>query len=105
MTQVDNKRMPYIDALRGLAMFSVVVGHVWLHIGSSYNPLFQIFNVALQLPLFFFISGFLYHRDKCVGWFSWIKSKFCYLVIPALIFLSLFCLTEEKNFGKRPSTD
>lgn len=52
------ERIGYVDAMRGLAMLMVVVGHCC--IGSFGNhPIFDIYvNQAVQIPLFFLISGF-----------------------------------------------
>lgn len=55
-----NKRIEYIDALRGLAMYLVVYLHIKSWGGySAYSNLVGEIFVTFYLPLFFFISGYL----------------------------------------------
>lgn len=54
-------RLAYIDALRGFAIVLVVIGHA-LQYGipePDNNPLFR-FIYAFHMPLFMFVSGFVY---------------------------------------------
>lgn len=53
-----NNRIEYIDAMRGLAMIMVVIGHFFVFSFHYHNALFLNINAALELPIFFMISGF-----------------------------------------------
>lgn len=91
-------RIEYIDALRGFTMTLVVMFHVfvftyrgWEHVGfSSYN----IFFARFRMPLFFFISGFIYYNynkrcDIMTGW-QFIKKKAQVQLVPTAVFLLLY---------------
>lgn len=49
-----NNRISYIDILKGFGIFFVVFGHV-THIGELRDYIWNF-----HMPLFFFVSGFLY---------------------------------------------
>lgn len=71
---MDNisKRLNYIDSLKGFAIFLVVMGHViaWqfadheqtIHGGLPQVALWWHFIYAFHMPLFMFLSGFLFPR-------------------------------------------
>lgn len=58
------KRIEFIDALRGFTMILVVMHHIY---GFGYTHFeydffsFNTFFVLFRMPLFFFISGFIFH--------------------------------------------
>ncbi len=58
----DEKRLDYIDALRGFGIILVVLGH--LHFG--HNMLHQ-YIYAFHMPLFFLVSGYLYRAPARLG--------------------------------------
>ena len=75
-------RNNYLDYIRGIAIFLVVVGHcIQFGSGSTYlksglffaNPLFK-FIYSFHMPLFMLISGYL-------GWFSMSKKNYKVFVI------------------------
>ena len=80
---------PWIDALRALAMFLVMVGH------ASYgvSPYFA-WTSPVKIPLFFAISGFLFHADGYDSFASFLISKAKRLLIPyvALGALNSLCM-------------
>lgn len=56
------KRFDYIDALRGLAILFIVFGHIPMycyHIGDEFTSI-RSFTSLVQLPVFFFVSGFVF---------------------------------------------
>lgn len=55
-----HKRLQYVDFLKGFAILCVVVGHI-----AAFNPKCDLlidFVYSFHMPLFFFISGFLFHK-------------------------------------------
>jgi peptidoglycan/LPS O-acetylase OafA/YrhL len=83
-----------IETLRGLAIFTVVVGHVIgdtpmsglrVEPGSIYRYLYDA-TTYLRMPMFFVISGFLYaHRPVVPGMFAeFIRGKTRLILIPFL---------------------
>lgn len=57
-------RYEYIDALRGIAILFIVFGHIPMFCyglpEAAQLSSFRAFTSMVQLPLFFFISGFLF---------------------------------------------
>lgn len=96
-------RLTYLDALRGLAIFLVVYCHVASislgipeGIGSTNDTV-----SLLHLPLFFFLSGFLMFREdrfqKMKTSWQYLVRKAGELVLPALIFVTLFALWMHRS--------
>lgn len=64
------KRFEYIDAFRGLAIIFIVFGHIPLYCyGESSNSLisYRLFTSMVQIPMFFFVSGFLFVNNCQLG--------------------------------------
>lgn len=88
---MKDERITYVDAMRGLAMVMVVISHCCDGC-FSYKPIYNtIINHALQIPLFFFISGFFAPRLTQHNFLTATSEKLRYLVVPALLMLGLFC--------------
>lgn len=92
------KRIEYIDAMRGLAMFMVIVYHVSFGCFHSDNIITKVVNVQFELPLFFFISGFFADKMNTKGFWKTISGKFSHLVIPTLIMMALYCWVMDLDF-------
>lgn len=75
-----NKRIEWIDTLRGISIFLVVLGHTIL----PYSWLIYVFS--FHIPLFFFISGFLFNPEKYPDSAQFIKRKATALLWPYLVF-------------------
>ena len=56
----DTKRIDWIDRLRGIAFFFVVLGHVY-----TPEPV-NAYIYSFHMPLFFFISGLTLNADKLI---------------------------------------
>lgn len=80
------KRVEWIDTLRGLAMFFVVLGHAFV----EKNNIIRNYIYSFHMPLFFFISGLTTQR-KDIGFLEYLKKKIKSILIP-YIFLNLFML-------------
>ena len=78
------KRVEWIDSLRGLAMFLVILGH------SFYirNNKIRNYLYSFHMPLFFFISG-LTTKRKDISFIEFIKKKAKNLLLPYL-FLNIY---------------
>ena len=93
----ENKRIEYIDNIRGLTMILVVADHVasfCLGIGD-YVPSVHPIYMEFTMPLFFFISGFVLYKEETiwnashVAKFLFIK-KFPVLIVTAFLFFLVF---------------
>lgn len=86
---VKNNRINYLDALKCLGILLVVEGHVRGAMGIKvYDTLSGLMLYSFNMPLFFFISGFLAYRGQMSLTDTVVKSwnKFILLVIPAIVF-------------------
>lgn len=83
-----NNRLGYIDAIRGFAMLIVVYGHVNFF-SFKITPFIGTITGAIQMPLFFFISGCLVYKanSQCSIKSSCLKlwDKFKMLIVPAMV--------------------
>lgn len=64
------KRIAYIDAMRGIAILFIVFGHIPLYCyGVSERPIpsFRTFTSLVQIPMFFFVSGFVLSERMLMG--------------------------------------
>lgn len=94
MEQSTNKRIEYIDALRGVTMILVVYSHVayWClnNIDMAYNDIF----IRFRMPTFFFISGWVFYKADRIWYksiiYSTLKKKFMVQIVPFLIFMYLY---------------
>lgn len=95
---MENKRIEYIDSLRGLTMVLVVYHHIQFYSTQltdafTFNTIFKLF----RMPLFFFISGFILYKATTI-WdlkdsVRFINKKIVVQLIPTFFFIILdsFC--------------
>ena len=92
-----NKRIEYIDALRGFTMILVVFQHIatfcW-GIAHKDIPSLHEYFMQIRMPMFFFISGFVLYKSN-VDWSlsfvrSFLRKKFFIQIIPTIVFLLVF---------------
>lgn len=92
------KRIGYIDAMRGLAMLLVVIGHVFVFtFKDEGNMLFRILSGELQIPLFFMVSGFLMSVPRH-GFWSFVGKKAFLLCVPAAIFMAAYVWKDSGDY-------
>lgn len=94
-------RIGYLDALKCLGIFLMIEGHVRaLVMGvKPYDSLSGMMLYSFNMPIFFFVSGFLAYKNslthKEIGRRSW--QKFVFLVIPAFVFSLFSDLLAQDN--------
>lgn len=82
------KRNMTIEYLRAFAIILVVLGHCLSYYSNTVamtRPVKMIFELiySVHVPLFFFISGYLCHRQEKK---EFIKKKIIYILIPFFVF-------------------
>ena len=91
---VENKRINYLDYIKGFTILSVVLGHIY----SANNPI-KIWIYSFHMPLFFIVSGFL-SNNKRLDIITTIKKKFKSRMIPYILFgLVFFIFRAKLNLG------
>ncbi len=94
-TEAPNKRIQWVDAMRGLSMVAIVMSHVLggLGLGGYDTPLCGVL-LDFALPMFFFVSGFFTFRSR--SWWTpaaaaaLAKRRFQSLVVCTVVFAMLF---------------
>lgn len=72
-----SKRVEWLDSLRGVAMFTVIAGHV-----ASMSKNMDLLIYSFHMPLFFAISGALFRVDKYDSLKACVIDKAKKLLIP-----------------------
>ncbi len=75
-----NVRISSIDIAKALGMLTIMWGHVRLGSWST------AFVYAFHIPLFFFLSGLVFNRDRYRDFNEFIKKRIKSLLIPYVIF-------------------
>lgn len=88
---VEKKRLEYIDIAKGIGIFLVVLGH-------TRYPYTRDIIYSFHMPLFFFLSGYLFTLEKLeVSFTVYLKKKIKGLYRPFLTF-SIFYLIFNNFF-------
>lgn len=94
---MNKERNHTIDILRGIAIFLVVFGHV------THLPEVRTYIWGFHIPIFFFISGLLFRKEKFAKFTDFLKSRFKNIVLPYAIFylatLVYWILIERHSRG------
>lgn len=98
MKEPVTKRIGYIDALRGMTMILVVYFHISAYGFSSYVMGYNDIIERFRMPLFFFISGWLFkYIDRPTK--EIIKQKIMVQIVPTAFFLLLYlCAFDYLSF-------
>ena len=92
----QTKRIVYIDALRGFVMFLVVINHLILFCWQTRGMGISLHDHLhrLEMPMFFFISGFMLYKANVVWTGSqvlgFLKKKAPLLLISPLVFFVVY---------------
>ncbi len=91
------KKILWIDIAKGIGILSVVAGHVY--IGDIKNIIF-----LFHMPLFFFISGFLFKPHPNIK--QYFRNKSIHLLIPYVAYLfPIYFLFNLNDFSFIDSKD
>lgn len=77
---MDKVRINWIDIARGIGIILVIYGHVLS--ADSVRHLMYSFH----MPLFFFLSGIVFHHKSYETFFSFFKKSFKNIMLPYFIF-------------------
>lgn len=91
----NNKRIEYIDALKGFAIFCVLWGHSLQNLKNGYdffhNPMFE-FIYSFHMPLFFMVSGFFFRSSLKLNIKDFLLKKSMQLLLPCVVWAVIFFL-------------
>lgn len=98
---MPQQRIKSFDSLKGLMMFLVVLGHLFLFsYGSKPLPVIVKIFTTFHVPVFFFVSGMFFGIDKRQAISEkalFIFKKGIYLIVPSLFFYVLYYYTHNLN--------
>ena len=95
---VKGGRIEYIDALRGFTMILVVMTHVCNFCFQSYNLSYSSIMAQFRMPLFFFVSGFVFYKNIIWDRFtlvSFMKKKIPVQILTPTVFLLLYVYIKD----------
>ena len=88
--QTKNKRDNNIDAIKGVAILLVIIGHILQYILYSdsfdQNIFFRIIY-SFHMPLFMFVSGYVIPLSHNIQDLNWLKKRAHKLLIPFLFWI------------------
>lgn len=89
------KRIDWIDVAKGYGIIGVIIGHIT-------TPVLTVWIYTFHIPLFFFLSGYLFHPKG--SFLDFCKRKVRSLLVPYL-FLSIPVIINEYwfNYGNNGS--
>jgi len=92
------ERKAWIDTAKAFAIFLVVMGH---YLGDV--PPARAYIYTFHMPLFFFISGFLFRKKG--SWLGFVGKRARSLLLPYLIFSLLKYIYSilKSNYGRSVS--
>jgi fucose 4-O-acetylase-like acetyltransferase len=92
---LSKKRIEFIDALKGFAIFAVLWGHSLQYLKNDYdffhNPMFEFFY-SFHMALFFLISGFFFRPSLNLNIKEYLVKKSLQLLLPCLVWAVIFFL-------------
>ena len=81
-------RLKFVDILKGIAIFLVVLGHT-----APINSFVVFCIFSFHMPLFFIIAGYLFNFEKYENNFKgFFKGRFLRLILPYFMSIILFLL-------------
>lgn len=99
---MKDKRLEWLDALRGFTMLLVVMNHVFGHgfQGDTKASVPMALCQLFRMPLFFFVSGFLAYKSKYVwnwlGTKAMLLKKFRVQIVPTVVFMAAYVALMRK---------
>ena len=94
------QRLLALDAIKGLAIMMVIMGHIYTFADSDSSALpsyVENFIGGLQIPLFILVAG-IFSQKRLTRWDeykSYFKDKIIRLLIPVFLFFPLFTLWHD----------
>jgi len=87
---METKRLEYIDALKGFAIFLVILGHTII-LGHNGNFIYSIIY-SFHMPLFFIISGFFFKSSLKLKPKDFLLKKSFQLLYPWALWCIIVCI-------------
>lgn len=87
---MDNKRIEYIDVMRGIGIVLMCLGHSIALLSEPVNTFISIFH----MPLFFFVSGMLFYKKELGNFWGFLKKKCLSILVPQLLLAAVIFIEQ-----------
>ena len=96
---MEKRRLTYLDQMKGVAIFFMVMGHVMLFSFKESNSMIEGFGVS-NMPMFFYVSGFLAYCElnNITQFVQRLAKRSRRLMIPWLCVTIAMCLYADRPF-------
>lgn len=95
----QNKRIEWIDILKGIAIISVIIGHrTWISYGIA-PAVLKIWIYSFHIPLFFFLSGYTFSVKGNSTFGKFLLKKVKTIIIPMAFFSVVSILVNYGFYG------
>lgn len=95
-------RLLSLDAIKGIAIILVLMEHIYIFSDSQTSLAYSFiteFILAVHMPLFIILAGFFAQKSPIESsWIKYVKDKLIRLVIPALVWYSLWTIWHDGRF-------
>lgn len=94
------QRIYWVDTLKGLLIMLVIMGH--RRGGNSFSEIFllsKVYIYSFHMPLFFFLSGYVFRIKDNDNFVSFFKRKVRCLVVPLVFFSVVISLFQYVYYG------
>ena len=90
---MESSRLKYIDIAKGIGILLVILGHC-----MAYGCQYQVFRCiySFHMPLFFILSGYVFHSKEMTSFFS---GKIKTLLLPVIFFQTLNIISYVVLYG------
>lgn len=96
-TKLENSRIVYIDQLKGISMFLVVLGHViWFSLDMPESLLLKLI-ASFHVPTFMFLAGYMAYKPTQTNWIFYFVKKIRTLLFPFIFIGSLYTLCQHES--------
>lgn len=103
-TTTNTTRIKTFDAVKLFAIFLVLWGHVIQHLQGYafdiYDNIIFRFIYSFHMPLFMAVSGYFGSRISNINFKDHFQKKIHQLIVPALTFGILFCISWHYIAGR-----
>lgn len=93
---MENKRLEFIDALKGFTIFLVIWGHTIMQLGGYPNFTYSIIY-SFHMPLFFIISGFFFNSSLKLTLKDFLLKKSFQLLYPWFLWCIILGIYQAIN--------
>ena len=100
MQKLRTDRIEWLDLAKGFAIFLIIFGHCMEWYSSDRGGVYQLLPIiySFHVPLFFFVSGFLFSVDKYKNFWKFLLKIAKTILLPYLTFAIILTSSDAVRF-------